>query len=359
MSTSRPGAAVRPARSTAALAVAALAVTGLSACSGASTASSGAPATSTGTVGTSASPPSAPAESSTRAPQRVTAAIAPFRLPATLSRAVGFPVGGHLLVVSGLHDGDTSTDAVLDVDLAASRVSVAARLPTKVHDAAGAMLEGTPTVLGGGAASEVAAVQQYDVTNRSTRAAGTLPVPTSDAVAAATERGIVLAGGYDGTSTLTQVLLVTAPASARRLATLPVAVRYPAVAVIGAGAAQRVLLLGGESRGVAVDAVQEIDPSSGTARLVGHLPSPRTQAMAVVLGGSVFLAGGATSGSTGARILDDVLRYDPASYALTPAGTLPYATSDAAVGVVGDKAYLVGGETPARTDRTVVLTESG
>ncbi len=43
----------------------------------------------------------------------------------------------------------------------------------------------------------------------------------------------------------------------------------------GRGAGQRVLLLGSESGGVATTAVQEIDPASGSVRVVAHLPAAR------------------------------------------------------------------------------------
>ncbi len=287
------------------------------------------------------------------------ASVAAFRLPATLSRAVAYPVGDHLLVATGLHDGDRSTGAVLDVDVPGQRVSVVGRLPQAAHDAAGALLGGVPTTFGGGAATELSTVQQFVPAQRSARNAGSLPVATSDAVAAGTDAGVVLAGGYDGKRTLPQVLLLTAPDQVRTLSPLPVPVRYPAVAVIGSGTSQRVLLFGGESGGVASTAVQEIDPASGSARVVAQLPVARTQAMAVSLGGTVFVAGGAAAGTSGARVFDDILRYDPGAHALVQAGALPYATSDAAVAVVGERGYLVGGETPARTDRTIVLTPAG
>jgi len=318
-------------------------------------------------TGTASSPAgsSSPSTSGATAPLprgaagTVTATIAPFRLPATLSRAVAYPAGDHLLVATGLHDGDRSTNAVLDIDVPGSRVTVAGRLQVAVHDAAGTTLAGIPTTFGGGASTEVAVIQQFAPARRTASTAGALPVPTSDAVAASTDAGVVVAGGYDGFRTLPEVLLLVAPDRIRRLSTLPVPVRYPAVAVDGMDSSQRVLLFGGESGGVATTAVQEIDPASGSVRVVAHLPAARTQAMAVSLGGSIFVAGGAAAGTTGARVFDDVLRYDPTAHTFSRAGTLPYPTSDAAVAVLGQRAYLVGGETPTRTDRTIILGPAG
>ena len=302
-----------------------------------------------------ATTPPTVAPSASHRPATVNASVAPFRLPATLSRAVAYPAGTHLLLATGLHDGERSTNAVLDIDVAGQRVTVAGRLPEAVHDAAGALLGGIPTTFGGGAATEVATVQQYVPAQRTARTAGALPVPTSDAVAASTSAGVVVAGGYDGSRTLPQVLLLTASDRIRTLSPLPVPVRYPAVAVTGSGSGERVLLFGGESGGVATTAVQEIDLASGSVRGVARLPAARTQAMGVSLDGTVFVAGGAAAGTSGARVFDDVLRYDPAAHTFSNAGRLPYPTSDAAVAVLGARGYLVGGETPARTDRTIVL----
>ena len=342
-----------PAAALPALMAACVALAGCSGGSGASPASSGAPSiTAPSSVGQAPDASSAPPHQQAQA---LTASVAPFRLPAMLSRAVAYPAGTRLLVATGLHDADRSTGAVLDIDLAGNHVTVAGRLPQAVHDAAGALLGGMPTTFGGGASSEAATIQQFVPAHRTARTAGALPVPTSDAVAASTDAGVVVAGGYDGSRTLPQVLLLTAPDRVRTLSPLPVRVRYPAVAVTGSGAGQRVLLFGGESGGVATTAVQEIDPASGSVRVVAHLPAARTQAMAVSLGGTVFVAGGAAAGTSGAQVFDDVLRYDPAVHTFNNAGRLPYPTSDAAVAVLGERAYLVGGETPARTDRTIVL----
>jgi N-acetylneuraminic acid mutarotase len=279
-------------------------------------------------------------------------------LPVSLSRAVALPgTAGHVLVLSGLHDGERSTDAVLDLDPAGGTATVLARLPLAVHDAAGALLAGVPTVFGGGAGHEVAAVQQYQPTAKKALTVGRVPTPVSDPVAVTTERGVLLIGGYDGTRTLDQVLLVTDRAHAQVIGHLPTPVRYAAAVVVGSGAAQRVLVFGGESGGIATDAVQEIDPATGKVTVVTHLPAPRTQASALVLWGTVFLFGGASSGTTGAKIFDDVLRYDPTSRAFTPAGRLPYPVSDAAtVSPDGRTGYLIGGETPARTAKTIIIT---
>ncbi|MGH3745118.1 MAG: hypothetical protein ACRDTP_09695 [Mycobacteriales bacterium] len=287
-----------------------------------------------------------------------TAAVAHFRLPETLSRAVAVAEsGGDLVVSGGLHDGDRSTGAVLTIVPATSAVAVTARLPVAVHDAAGGLLAGVPTTLGGGDSRQRDEMQQPAGRNGSV--VGHLPIPTSDAVAVTTDRGLVMVGGYDGAHTLGQVLLITSAQHIERIGQLPVPVRYPAVAVTGTGTAQRVLVIGGETGGIATTMVQEVDPATGDARVLGHLPAPRTQASALTLGGSVFVFGGASRGTTGATTFSDVLRWNPATSDFSPAGQLPYAVADAAaVSPNGRVGYLIGGETPSRVATTIIVRAS-
>lgn len=307
------------------------------------------------TAAGSGSTAAAPSRSTLNPGAALRFAVAPFRLPATLSRAVAAPgPGGAIEVLGGLHDGERSTNAVLKIDPAGA-VTVDGRLPQAVHDAAGGMLAGVPTVLGGGSSKETGAIQQLAPSGPTV--AGSLPVPTSDAVAAATSRGLLMVGGYDGQRALDQILLISSPGNVVRVGALATPVRYPAVGVLGTGGHERVLVVGGESAGVATDVVQEVDPATGKARVLAHLPAPRTQACALTLGGSLYVFGGASSGTTGARIFSDVLRWDDGQARFVPAGQLPYPVADAApVSPDGRTGYLIGGEGPARVATTIVAS---
>lgn len=257
-------------------------------------------------------------------------------------------------MIGGLHDGERSTGAVLSIDPATGAVVVTGRLLDAVHDVAGGLLAGVPTTLGGGNSSEVAAIQQPAGSSGSV--VGQLPIPTSDGVAIRTARGLLMVGGFDGVHTLGQVLLITSPQHIERIGSLPVPVRYPAVAVTGTGTTQRVLVIGGESGGIATTTVQEVDPATGQTSVVGHLPAPRTQASALTLGGSIFVFGGASSGTSNATTFADVLRWNPATDAFTAAGQLPYPVADAAAVSIDDRTgYLIGGETPSRVATTITI----
>ena len=76
-------------------------------------------------------------------------------------------------------------------------------------------------------------------------------------------------GGYDGPSLDPEVLATSNGASFRDVTVLPVPVRYPAVATLGG----LIYLFGGQSvDGRPVGTVQVVDPSAGTAQVIGRLP---------------------------------------------------------------------------------------
>ncbi len=117
--------------------------------------------------------------------------------------------------------------------------------------------------------------------------------------------------------------------------------RYPAVAVVGGklfvvGGATS----GGENAGVDTNAVQVIDLATGAASVLARMPQTRSHATAVTLDGHVYVLGGHVAGSW----TDVVSELDPATGSLHTVAHLPRAISDAGAAVIGSTAYLVGGE---------------
>ena len=70
------------------------------------------------------------------------------------------------------------------------------------------------------------------------------------------------------------------------------------------------------------------------------LPAPLSGAVGFVLQGSVFVAGG----RHGNEITDQILHIDLITGAATPAGLLPEPASSSSVAVLGDTAFVFGGE---------------
>jgi hypothetical protein len=99
------------------------------------------------------------------------------------------------------------------------------------------------------------------------------------------------------------------------------------------------LISGGESTGTFSNAIQRISLPSGTAKIVGRLPTPLAHAMAATVDGRIYLLGGSAPGGPSAAIR----RFDPATSRLSIAGRLPRPRTDAAVATIGRIVYLLGG----------------
>jgi hypothetical protein len=111
----------------------------------------------------------------------------------------------------------------------------------------------------------------------------------------------------------------------------------PAVKAAAAIADGRLVVLGG-STGSAV----QVGKPGGDLRQVASLPSPRASAAAFADGAAVYLIGGERGDE---RPSDEVLRYDLASRAVTPAGTFIEPLAGAGYAQSGGAMYLVGGWT--------------
>jgi N-acetylneuraminic acid mutarotase len=215
-----------------------------------------------------------------------------------------------------------------------------------VHDAAGAVLAGTHFVFGGGAAATVATAQTFN-RDGDARVVGKLPAPRSDLSAAVVGSTVYILGGYDGSSLDPRIIATVDGVRFSVVATLPVAVRYAAVASLGAN----VYVFGGEHDSTPTDAIQRFDTRTRQVDVVGHLRQPVAHAAAVVLHGRIYVLGGVA----GKQPVAAIRRFDPVAETVAPAGGLPYPVSDAGAAVVGDTAYLVGGEAPRRLATVIAM----
>ena len=282
----------------------------------------------------------------------VEAGLLPWSLDTALSRQVVLAGTGPMLtVVGGLSASNSSLDRVFSLDTTSGQVSNLGTLAAGVHDAAGARLGSSDLLFGGGTPLTVADTERFAAPSGpspvTASSMGHLPQPRSDSSAVTIGSTAYIVGGYDGTRPDPQVLATTDGKRFSVVASLPVPVRYPAVAVLG----DKIYVFGGEAitgagAGSPVDALQIVDPGARTATEIGHLPHPLMGAAAAVIAGHVYVAGGvgaATSGAGGAD-LADVWAFDPATGKLLRAGTLPSPVAFTGVAVVGSRAWLVGGE---------------
>ncbi len=309
------------------------------------------------------------------APPAVESGLLPWRLAAPISREVILPDTGKTLVLLGGLNGSTSASGVFSLDTNTGALRLIGNLRAGIHDGTGAEIAGRDIVFGGGSPTTVGTVESFPRAPAGT--SGALPAPRSDAGVATIGRLTYIVGGYDGTNADATVLSTGDGHTFQPVGSLPVPVRYPAVAAAGG----KLYVFGGEAisgagAGRPVDDVQMIDPANHKASIVAHLPEPLQAAAAIVLGGHIYLAGGDSTtaqpsakgvgttqlsppvGATGAgglTTVSTIWAFDPVTKQTLVAGRLQVPVSHAGVAALGSRAWLVGGESGGTQLATVEM----
>jgi N-acetylneuraminic acid mutarotase len=261
-------------------------------------------------------------------------------LPAPISGEAAAEVSDGMLVLGGLDAGESSVEGVFLLG-PSGKLQQAGALAGPLHDAAAATVGKRVLVFGGGTETSTDQVQALPATASPSSPAtatvvGHLPAVRSDLSAVTVGARAYVLGGYDGSTPDPAVLATSDGKSFAHVADLRVPARYMAVAAIGG----RIFAFGGETAsGAPTDAIQEVDPGTGTARQIGHLPHALSHAAAVALGGVIYVLGGEEAGGATAR----TWRFDPATGHLSPAQPLPQPIAGAASTGFGQTAYLIGG----------------
>jgi hypothetical protein len=276
--------------------------------------------------------PSAPAR-----PPKLILRTSPHRLPEAISgeAAVAGP-GGGVLSIGGLDSSTVSTTGVVELRPSSGIARSYGSLAQPLHDAAAAVVDGRTLAFGGGAATTIASVESLTPAGKGS-IIGQLPQARSDLSAVSVGSRAYVLGGYDGTAPVADVLETKDGRTFNRIASLPVPVRYAAVAL----RAHVIYAFGGElASGRDSDAIQAIDVGTEHARLLGHLPRARSHASAVALGGRIYVLGGRSGGVPS----DGIVAFNPTSgRAETTAAKLPHAVTNAAAAVAHDTGFLIGG----------------
>lgn len=278
----------------------------------------------------------------------VTAGRTPWQLSAPVSRLVALADDTGVLLAGGLNASNISLDGIYHLDPKSGSLRQIGTLAQPVHDAAGASLAGSAVFFGGGAGSTTAAVQRFD-RNGTARVIGHLPQPRSDLSAVTGNGQVFLLGGYTGSNPLGSVLATTNGTTFHTIATLPVTVRYAAVTVVGT----TIWVFGGEHGSRPIRDIQRIDTNTGQAQVVGQLPTPLSDAAAMVVNGHILIAGGRTSST---HATGTVYAFDPARNSAKLVAHLIVPVADAGSVVVNNIGYLLGGE--SSTQVAIVQTLS-
>jgi non-specific serine/threonine protein kinase len=284
----------------------------------------------------------------------VVAETAGFRLDAPMSRVVVVPRDDVLLAYSGLDAGKASLNRVFTVDPRTGTSTTVGRLPQAVHDAAGTVLDGRTLLIGGGEQNK-AYPDVVDVTAEPPSRIGRIDVGRSDNSAITVGDTAYVLGGFDETRIIAAVLASRDGIGWEPIADLPVPVRYGAVAADG----PTIYVFGGRTDTEQITDIQAVDTTDGSVRRAGSLPVPLGHAGAVNLGGTIYVFGGRTGVGTSTAATttsSTIYRFDPATGTVTEVGRLPKPVADFGVAVLGDTAYVLGGERgDAATDEIVTL----
>jgi hypothetical protein len=274
-------------------------------------------------------------------------------LPAPISGESVVATHRGPLSIGGLDASESSAAGVFGLDPKSGELSEAGSLTGPLHDTGATVLGSRVLVFGGGTEASTDTVQSLPVPDGSATAAsaeaiGELPTVRSDLSAVTIGKRAYVLGGYDGNAPLDSVLATSDGSNFAEVTRLPVPARYLAVAALDG----KIFAFGGETaNGAATDAIREVDPAAGTARIVGHLPSAVSHAAAVALGGSIYVLGGESGGSPTAQIW----RFVPGKKTVTAAGRLPEPISGGGVAAIGSAAYLIGGTSSGETPIATVL----
>jgi N-acetylneuraminic acid mutarotase len=263
----------------------------------------------------------------------------PLPAPISAESVAGLP--GGPLILGGLDSSEGSVSGVFQLDPSGNLHAVGS-LTGPLHDAAATLLGNRVLVFGGGTEASTDEVQalpapgkEVSVDTAATEV-GRLPTSRSDLSAVTIGARAYVLGGYDGEVVIDSVLATADGKTFAEVARLPTPARYMAVAALGG----RIYTFGGETAGgLAGDTIQEVDPGSGSAQVVGHLPMPISHAAAIALGGQVYVLGGDAGGVP----TDRIWRFDPATKKIVGAGRLPSPVAGGAAVVVGSAGYLIGG----------------
>lgn len=276
-------------------------------------------------------------------------------LPAPISGESVVAMPGGPLILGGLDSSSASVSGVFQLDAGSGRLHEAGALSGPLHDAAAATLGSHVLIFGGGTETSTDAVQALPApggtvaSGTTARQVGRLPTVRSDLSAVTIGNRAFVLGGYDGSKPIDTVLETTDGRRFTQVATLPAPARYMAAAALDG----RIYAFGGEAAsGSASDAIREVDPRAGTARVIGHLPQALSHASAVVLGGRAYILGGEISGSPS----DAIWRFDPAGGRVVAAGRLPVAVSGGGATTFGSTAYLIGGTGSGEAALPTVVT---
>ena len=234
-------------------------------------------------------------------------------LPLAMHHANVAVVDGRLFIAGFLTGGFVPDGRVFELDATAGRWIERASMPAETRRGASAVavLDGGLYVFGGLRGGAVADASVYDPATDRWRTLADVPRPADHLVAGAIDGLIYLAGGRSGgIAAHTAALDAFDPRSGEWSAHMAMPTSRGGTA--GAVLDGRLYVFGGEGNRAATSGVfaevESYDPATDSWQSLPPMPVPRHGTGAAVLGGAIYVPGGATVQALGASDANEALR---------------------------------------------------
>ncbi len=260
-------------------------------------------------------------------------------LPAARTGSAAAAFGTQVVLTGGLSSAGTSTATVFTLPRDGhGPARSAGPLPGPVHDAAQATVGGQLLLFGGGRSEGSDRIIR--VLPGPAQVLARLPQPLSDLAAAVIGNVAYVIGGWNGTATNRTIYAFSAGANGSHtlggVGRLPLGVRYPAAAALGA----QLIIAGGEqTSGAPTTAAWSFDPKTGKITPLPSLPAATDHAPGAVLNGRFYVLGGLRRGSFTSAILS----WAPGERGWRASGRLPSALSDSTAVSLPNAIAVLGG----------------
>jgi N-acetylneuraminic acid mutarotase len=258
----------------------------------------------------------------------------------TRSNIAAAAVGREIYVFGGLSlTTQGITDEILEINPSQRTIRVVAHLPFPRSSFCAVALENQIFTFGGlhreGYCDEIVS---FNPESRNVRIAGHLPSPRGFGAAAAIFGKFYYIGGWDGNQCLDEIVMIDpSTGSAEIVARLLTPIEYLTVSVHEG----LLLVIGGEdSTGTLVDEIIAFDPKTREVTSLGQFPFPRARTAATAVGEDIFLFGGWDLGLLNELICVNVT--DRGAIAKI-VGRLPSPMADRVALTMNGKMYLLGG----------------
>jgi N-acetylneuraminic acid mutarotase len=264
-------------------------------------------------------------------------------------------MNGKVYVISGQSRGVDANEFNQEYDPATGNWRELALMPAIASHAGAVALNGKIYVVGGFLASvHLAAIDRvfsYDPATDQWKAQAPLSAPRGAAGVVVLDGKIHAIGGRDPQLRLVSTHEVYDPATDKwtMAAALPIARDHLGIAVIGG----KIHVFGGRT-GSPTDRVGRhdvYDAATDTWTTSAPLLTPRSAGVSIVLNGRIVYAGGECKDAATSTTYNEAEVYDPATNKWTVLPSLPVGRHAGAATVVGDTAYVIGGNNGCGANR--------